>query len=83
MGADLMTPSQVSALLATDASGEEELRDEIRTRGTATRKAYVKGYLNAVRKTKQDIIDAAMTGSPYSLQKSLDFIEQIFDEILV
>lgn len=78
-----MTPSQVSTLLATDEGSEEDLRDEIRTRGTAARKAYLKGYLNAVRKTKQDIIDAAMTGSPYSLQKSLDFIEQIFDEVLV
>lgn len=78
-----MTPSQVSTLLATDEGSEEDLRDEIRTRGTAARKAYLKGYLSAVRKTKQDIIDAAMTGSPYSLQKSLDFIEQIFDEVLV
>lgn len=79
LGEDMMTPPEIGALLGID---EDIIVDDIHTKGTAVRKAYLKGYMRILQQTKQSVRDAAITGSPFALQKSIDYLNQIADFIL-
>ncbi len=80
MGADMMTPFETSVLLGID---ETEFQDEIITKGTAARLAYLRGYLTTVHEMKQNLRDIAGTGSPAAIAQSISFIKDIGQKILI
>lgn len=80
LAGDMMAPSEISGILELD---EDEFADEIHVKESPIRKAYLKGYLKTVHEMRGNIRNAAITGSPYSLQKSMELLERIADEISI
>lgn len=74
MGADMMTPLEISVLLDID---EDEFQDDIKTHGSAARAAYLRGYIRTVHEIKKSIRDLCDTGSPSAVEQSVGFIKEI------
>lgn len=75
---NLMSPREIAGILGLD---EDVLTDDIHCKGHPARVAYLKGYMIIVREVKTNIIDAATAGSPYAIQKEVDYLSHIEDEI--
>lgn len=75
---DMMKPHEIAGLLGMD---EQLFCDDVRTPGNEARRAFLMGYMKTVRQMRQNIKDAADTGSPFALQKCLDCLSQIADHI--
>lgn len=80
LAGQMMAPREIAALLDID---EDDLDDEMHRKDSPVRRMYLKGYVKVVQIIKQGVLDAAMAGSPYSLQKSIDYLSQIENQIVI
>lgn len=76
----MMTPREISFLLDID---EIQFIDDINTRGNPARKAFFRGVTKTAMELRENIIDAAMAGSPFSISECQKQLMQMLAEITV
>lgn len=73
-GEQLTPPEEVAALLGVD---ELEFIDEVTSRSSEVRRAYVIGMATTANALRQQNLEAAMAGSPAAISESLSQLSRI------
>lgn len=75
----MMTPSEISVLLGID---ETEFLDDINTLRHPARLAFRRGIAANARELRENVRDAAIAGSPFSIAECQHLIEQQLASII-
>jgi hypothetical protein len=73
-----MTPTEISHLLDLD---EMSLKDDINTLGHPVRRAFFRGMATTANQLRNNIRDAAIAGSPYSITECQRQILNMLSEV--
>lgn len=76
-GKRLMTPNETALYLQLD---ENELSDEISTKGTEVRKRYLHGVMTSVYNMREEMLATANAGSPYALTACKELLLKTLSE---
>jgi NADH/NAD ratio-sensing transcriptional regulator Rex len=77
---EMMTPTEISFLLDID---ETTLKDDINTIGHPARKAFFHGVATTAHEIRENIRDAAMAGSPYSIAECQKQILTMLSDVTI
>lgn len=76
----MMTPLEISFLLDID---EVTLKDDINTIGHPARRAFFRGVALTAHELRENIRDAAIAGSPYSIAECQKQILNMLSDVTI